>query len=315
VGPDEFKARLDAALVSYDATSPRSLQTELGFSDLACPERARRRLAGVPPSSEPSRWAAQVGSAIHIYVARAAAVGFRNAVVEPELPCLLPSGITVVGHPDLILKDEPSCNDCKTVNGPGALALKARHGPEEKEIEQVSLGYEAGMQNELIDTAGGIVRLFWRDRSGESDETVVWQERFDYAWVEKADTFYTDARYAATHNEEARKEPHWSWCRQFCEHFGDCRGDAVFGNELTDPELLRTVEEHFEAKREKKYWTDLYDALRDVLVERLDPKTPGDDMRTYGAGHLRTRKSWINGSAGKRGSWRVETDEREEASI
>lgn len=303
--PEEFAARLDTALVMHDATRDRSMQTNLGFSDLRCHERARRKLAGVPPSDEPSRWAAQVGTALHGLWAEALdpADGmpkvFPGMLVERELSVTLPSGLVVTGHPDGINPDEPSCNDGKSVNGPGALALRRRHGPEDDQIAQVTLGFEAARQAGIITHDQGIVRIFWRDRSGKSDETVVWQAPFDRAWLDYADRFYEDVLYAHSQDEEAMKDPHWSWCEQWCEHFTGCRGGrGAFGGDVDDDVLAQAARDAYEAKQLADYYADEYEAAWDVLGDLWHGVTPGDKIPTFNVGGIRARRSWVNSGDG-----------------
>jgi hypothetical protein len=319
--PEQFRDRMREALTTADMVSARSLQTAPGFSDLACREKIRRKLLGVPPSSEPDRWAAIVGKAVHRVVAEAAPYGFPNVKVEPELSCRLPSGIVVVGHPDQIDPDEPSCSDANSVSGPGEVLLKEKNGPAERELMQVSLGYLAAYQAGIIASLDGIVRLFWLDRSGKSSYIAVWQEAFDPAWVDKANVFFSDARYHADHDEEAMKDPHWSWCRQFCDQFDDCRGgDQPQGEWITDPELVQVVLDHYVASREASDSGARKEASREVLIDRLSPRAQGGDARTYKvpgellpAGAfptgLRTRITYLGPTEDRAESHRVETGE------
>jgi hypothetical protein len=300
--PTEYAARLDTSLVLHDATRPRSLQTTLGFSDLVCRERARRKLAGIPPTDEPSRWAAQVGTALHELWAKAVVPDdeylprqFPGALVEQELSVKLPNGLVVTGHPDQLDPDEPSCTDGKSVDSPGALLLKERHGPEDEQIAQVTLGYAAGLQAGILPHDEGIVRLFWKDRSGKSDRTVVWQRPYDPEWLAWAARFYDDVDYAVKQGEEAMRDKHYEWCRVACEHFGGCRGgNAAYGDVIDDDVFNRAARDAHEAKQLLDHATDEYEAAWDVLTPLWRGLDPGDTIPTFIIGGYRTRRSWVN---------------------
>src|SRR5262245_10838247 len=277
------------------------MQTELGFSDLVCRERARRRLAGIPPTDEPSRAAAMNGTALHKQWAEAlsAVPVFPGARVETELTVTLPSGLVVTGHPDIIDGQEPSCTDGKSVYSPGALSLRDRHGPDDDQWAQVTLGYAAAMQAGIIPHDQGVVRIFYRDRSGKSDRTVVKQQRYDPEWLAFADRFYEDVAYAHEQREEAMKDKHWSWCAQFCEHFTGCRGGlAAYGPVIDDDVLVQAARDAYDANVAAKHFEDEYEAAWDVLEDLWHGTTPGDSIPTFDIGGLRARRSWVNSGDG-----------------
>lgn len=316
----EFAARFDTALVMHDVTRPRSMQVELGFSDLTCRERARRKVVGIAPTDEPSRWAAQVGSALHKLWAEALdppapmPKALPGALVEQEFTVKLPSGLVVTGHPDVIDPTEPSCSDGKSVDGPGALSLRERHGPEDDQWAQVTLGYAAAMQAGIIPHDQGIVRIFWRDRSGKSDRTVVKQQQYDPEWLHYADRFYEDVAYAVEVGEEAMRDKHWTWCARWCEHFTGCRGGlAAFGPRIDDDVLVQAARDAYEAKELRDHYDAEREAAWDVLDDLWHGVTPGDKIPTFDIGGMRARRSWVNREDTEDGGyWRREVQPMKE---
>lgn len=304
--PDDYAASYVASLDSYDALRPRSLQAELGVSDIGhCSSKALWLLTGVQPTDAPTGRQAMMGTAAHDLAAKARKAFSPGLLIETELQVTLPSGLVVLpGHADEIDPDEPSVTDLKTVGDEADLIALRRLGSTEQQRFQRHLYYLGAHQAGLV-PAAGTVRNVWMDRAGQADWVYVEQEPFDMGVVHAADRWLSDVLYAAEHGEEVPQEKHYDWCRRFCQFFSHCRAGQTHADlTITDPELITAASLVLEGREGKKAGESLEKSGRKVL-EPLQDSSSGD-MVAFTAGEYRVRWSQVNAVAGA--YWKLSVD-------
>ena len=139
-----LKEQITSVILRAESTSPRSLQGELGASDLSnpCDRYIAYKLMGVPGHNNADPWPAIVGTGIHMWLEQAIdRVGPTNWLTEQELPI----GDQILSHGDLFLINEGWVVDHKSA-GKDRMTEVTKNGPPQKYINQVNiygLGYEA----------------------------------------------------------------------------------------------------------------------------------------------------------------------------
>ena len=121
----EYGIAIDAALKAYMDNSSRSMQAaegRLGPSDIGfCRQKAALMTMGVEPTDSSPKWAAAVGTSIHNYVEAAIKEMFPDWILGSidnlRVTAKLPSGAEISGHPDIVIPNENTVLDIKTVDG------------------------------------------------------------------------------------------------------------------------------------------------------------------------------------------------------
>lgn len=263
--PDDELAELwRIAMLSYDAARPRSLQSDegtLGASDaLGCQHRAVLQISRVPPTDVAEKGAAITGTMLH-ESALPAFAAVTGALIEQDLMLTLPSGAQIPVHPDICWADDESVTDLKTV---ADLNLRRRIGPEDKHRAQVHLYALACLQNGLV-TREPLVRILYVSRENIM-ETFVFSEPFSMEWVQRANDWFEDVRYAVLHGEEGVKDANPNFCRRFCGFVSQCRPPLMDSEgELQNTELRRLVIEGAAATRQRKHFADVEKEAKDQI--------------------------------------------------
>jgi hypothetical protein len=298
---DQFDALFGMALDAADSGRDRSQQTMsgiVGASDtFSCANKVLLMIRQTPWTDTPKTGQAKRGTYLHEGILRDLAASLPQLVIEQEMTAVLPSGLEVRCHPDIVDPDEDSVTDLKTTN---AVDLLRRTGPKPEHIAQVNL-YHLAAQREGLVTPDGIVRLIYVD-SDDLDKRYVWQGEFSADVVGTADEWYRQIVEAHLNGEtEAPKEWPRTKCENYCPYFTLCRGGTV--NEPLAPldsetaELVRII-----AEAEK-------------VIKPLEPVVKQAKKQLAGmagmAGSLRLRSVWTNPSEpklsnGRPGYWRVE---------
>ena len=304
----EYADVLRNELRSWSLTRPRSLQQGVGISDTGiCREQARRKIMAIPKTDSPSEYAAVVGQAIHEVVEAARFMFHPDMILGREVEVNLTAATLLLpGHPDEIDPIEPSVNDVKTVASNDELILVQRMGATPQQRYQRHLYYYGAYSAGLVPYEG-LVRNIWLSRAADTETVLVDQEPFNMAVVHAADEWWSDVTYAVDHNEEAAKDPHWTWCRAYCPWFTGCRGGDNPAEMITDPTMIQEARLHMDAKASRK----LAEGLEAASKRELSILKPADgDIRVYQAGNVRIRWSWINREdLTAHGYWRLETEE------
>src|SRR5690606_10714586 len=196
-------------------------------------------------TEEDPKWAAFTGSALGDRLEFAYSSHFPPAQVQVTLTAVLPSGVTIPGHADVI---DPEIN--------GAIDFKAKDGltgvpwePQRRHCYQVALYVLGAVQAGLL-REGAEGYIVYADRSGHEVRPLVHTVTVDDALLLEIDEWIGDTIYAAQHNEEAPRDMPFDWCRKSCPFFLSCRGDTILGSGLIeDPEVVRAAEVYMEASK------------------------------------------------------------------
>ena len=157
----------------YDASRPRSLQAEPGWSEVGgCRAYLGFRLEQAWHSDVTDTWAAQRGTAIHKYLEMILAdvPGFRTEVTT--------SYRGVPGHADLVHIDDTSVTDWKTTRLVNALLWAS--DPKvlwEKRVQ--AQGYACGLVDAGEVSEDILVRLVVIPVDGSFGDWWAWEEQFD----------------------------------------------------------------------------------------------------------------------------------------
>ena len=186
--PPSTIAELRDVLIAYDASRPRSVQRELGPSELGtpCDQQIARKLTGAPtrPTTAPP-WAPMQGTAMHVLMEDVLAywngrVGRDRWVPEAELQ-ITPD---VIGHGDAYDRDHALVVDWKHVGRTALQKLQRARRAGKPPSEQVSPEYRVqahlyGLGHEMQGRPVRWVRLVLLARSWLYDDSDEWTERYD----------------------------------------------------------------------------------------------------------------------------------------
>lgn len=121
----DYGALVDAAIRASQDNSGRSQQSAAGIigpSDIGfCRQKAALMTKGVPQSDAPPKWSAFVGTALHNEIEAAVKTMFPTWLVgsidKVRVTATLPSGAEISGHPDIVIPEDNTVLDIKTVDG------------------------------------------------------------------------------------------------------------------------------------------------------------------------------------------------------
>jgi hypothetical protein len=239
---------------AYGLADPRSVQSRegiLGPSDLGfCRQKAALTTRGVPDSDEKSIAAAQIGTAIHRYVAKAFAASHPDWIVEGDkVTATFPSGATVAGTPDIIAPDWNAVVDVKTVDG---FSWVKREGTSLNHKMQRYTYATGAIQEGLLDGAKTVwVCNLYIDRSGKEPEPYFTFEEYDPTFIHEIDSWIQDVIYAVKTGEDASRDIPAPVCEQICEKFTVCRGSLEVhdgGELISDKGLIHAIEMYIEGR-------------------------------------------------------------------
>lgn len=266
---DLMGQQLRSAFREWSASRPRHQQTldfRLGVSDVgSCREYARLLTIETAFTDDRSYWAADVGTAVHTLADEAITAKWPDeALVGRTVTVSMPSGLEITGHPDVLLPK--TVVDFKTKDG---IRSVARQGPTDQQWTQVML-YALGAVQEgyYRSDSPPRVAIAFLDRSGATDDVVVWERDYDPLVIAAADEWLSDVVYAVQNDQPASKDKPYSWCEGWCEYFSVCRGEemAPDGGLLTDPEILSAVEMSVLGKQLAKEGKELQDEAKAALL-------------------------------------------------
>lgn len=257
----DYAALVDAALISYMGNSARSMQADqgrLGPSDIGfCRQKAALMVKGIEATDAPPKWAAAVGTAVHNYVEAAIKGMFPTWLVgsidKINVTATLPSGAAISGHPDIVIPEDNTILDIKTVDG---FAWVKREGTSQNHKFQRHLYALGAAQAGMFDDSKPIyVGNIYFDRSGKEPHPIAIVEELDPTLTIEIDAWVTDVIYAVKNSEDASRDIPAAVCERICSHFTACRGalENHDGGELIeDLELLAAVDMYTEARDMEK---------------------------------------------------------------
>lgn len=255
----KIAGEISDALAAFMAESPRSKQSAdgiLGPSDIGfCRQKAVLTIKQIPETDNPPRWSAAVGTAIHNYVEQALKDRWPSWMVGSvdgvETTTLLPSGVEIKGHPDVIVPNDNLVLDIKTVDG---FAWVRRQGTSLQHKYQRHLYAMGLVQMGILSEKNLLVGNIYLDRSGKEPNPYIIIEEFDPTLTAEIDSWIDDVIYAVKHNEDSSRDVAPPVCERICSHFTYCRGglpdyDAEM---IEDDELIHAVEMYVQARDMEK---------------------------------------------------------------
>lgn len=274
----EIQTVLSTALKAASDSTPRSVQSaegRLGPSDIGwCRAKAALMTKGVSKTDSRPTAAANIGTAIHTYMAEALRPIFPEWIIEEaRVTATLPNGSEIAGTPDIIVPEWNAILDIKTVDG---FEKVKRFGTSQNHKYQRHLYALGAIQAGLIDGDQTVyVGNVYIDRSGEETEPYVVFEEMDPLLTDEITQWVDDVIYAVTHNEDASRDVAAPVCERICEFYTVCRGDLpVSENEVIDtPEIQQAVTMYVEgrdletkAKRMKEQAKSLLTGLNGIAA-------------------------------------------------
>jgi hypothetical protein len=249
---------LAASIKAYGEGSDRSMQSAAGVmgpSDLGfCQQKAVLMTKGVEQSDSTSIAAAQIGTAVHAYVAEALRFMFPNWTIDAErVTATFPSGAQISGTPDIIAPDFNAVIDVKTVDG---FEWVKREGTSRNHRWQRHTYTMGAIQAGLLDPDQPLyVGNLYIDRSGKEPEPLFLFEEFDPSLTAEIDQWIGDVQYAVMHKEDGMREIPAPVCEKICSYFTVCRGGLEVhegGEMIEDPERLAAVAMFVEGRELEK---------------------------------------------------------------
>ena len=245
----------------YDATRPRSLQAEPGWSEVGgCRAYLGFRLEGAWHSDDTDTWAAQRGTAIHKYLEMVLAdlPGFRTEVTT------FYRGIP--GHADLVHIDDTSVTDWKTTRLVNSRLWAS--SPEilwEKRVQ--AQGYACGLVDAGELSEDILVRLVVIPVDGGFGDWWAWEEQFDRSIADWGADRLEDVRTRQAAGEWLQKDKPYAWCRDWCPFFSVCRGgdDPTAAETITDAELAAAIAKYGEINAELRVLEKAKESLVPVI--------------------------------------------------
>lgn len=230
----------------YDASRPRSLQDEPGWSEVGgCRAYLGFRLDGAWASDEPDGWGAIRGTAIHKHLETilAGLPGFRTEVTT--------SYRGIPGHADLVLIDDTSVTDWKTTKLSNSKLWAS--SPEvlwEKRVQ--AQGYACGLVDAGELSEDITVRLVVIPVDGTFDDWWMHEEPFDRPVADWGADRLDRVRQGQAAGQHLAKDKPYAYCREWCKFFSLCRGqdDPAAAEQITDPELVAAIAAYGEATQQ-----------------------------------------------------------------
>lgn len=243
---DTLEQEFTDRILSAGHNTARGAQSKagiLGPSDLGfCRAKAVHMTRQAPRDERPA-WAAQVGTAVHAYLAGILTGYMDGWDFDPgPLTATFPSGAEVTGTPDAIGPN--TLIDFKTVDG---LSYVKQHGPSQNHRYQRHTYALAALQAGLFDADDPIlVGNLYLDRSGKEPRPYLALEAFDPTLTDEIDSWIGDVIYAVQHSEDPQRDVPAPVCQAIgCEFYAHCRGDlpiAGGGDFISDTETVQAID-------------------------------------------------------------------------
>jgi hypothetical protein len=181
--PGLLSLELQHIIAERIESAPRSLQAELGPSEVGdpCARRIGHKLAGSPERTQPPKWKATVGTAIHAWLADC--FDANNLAVAAEhlggqerwlIEQRVDVGDGVTGTADLYDRVTATVVDWKSV-GPTMLKGYRKDGPGEQYRRQLHL-YGLGLERAGLPVDA--VMIVFLPRQGELSDGYAWHEAY-----------------------------------------------------------------------------------------------------------------------------------------
>jgi hypothetical protein len=230
---------------AWDAARERSMQKEVGWSDMAgCRAYMGFKVREEWASDDEETWRAVAGTALHAWLSNIRAFALfaldEEAAFDWEVTY---KGVT--GHIDEVTYEPLTVTDYKF---PSVRSARLWDDPDTLEEKFIQVqGYAAGLLEQHPAADDDVtVRLLVCPVDGKFDDWRCYDRPFDREAADTAIIRYEYVKTAVATGEDLPKDkPYW-WCERFCEFFSACRDpqDAEKMAEITDPELATAVERY-----------------------------------------------------------------------
>lgn len=271
----DYGIAIQAALTAFMDNSDRTVQSDegrLGPSDIGfCRQKAALMTRGVEATDSNPKWAAAVGTAVHNYVETALKSMFptwlMGSIDDVTVTATLPSGATISGHPDIVIPEDNTVLDIKTVDG---FQWIKREGTSQQHKYQRHLYAMGCIAAGLFDKTKPVyVGNVYFDRSGKEPVPMVFVEELDPTLTDEIDGWITDVIYAVTNKEDASRDIPSAVCEKICSHFTACRGGLQSndeGDQIVDNDLVSAVEMYVEGRNMEKTAKQMKDEAVSILA-------------------------------------------------
>ena len=272
---NDYGIAIQAALTAHMDNSARTIQSDegrLGPSDIGfCRQKAALMTRGIEATDSNPKWAAAVGTAVHTYVETALKSMFptwlMGSIDDVTVTATLPSGATISGHPDIVIPEDNTVLDIKTVDG---FQWIKREGTSQQHKYQRHLYAMGCIAAGLFDKTKPVyVGNVYFDRSGKEPVPMVFVEELDPTLTDEIDGWITDVIYAVTNKEDASRDIPSAVCEKICSHFTACRGGLQSNNEgdqIVDNDLVSAVEMYVEGRSMEKTAKQMKDEAVSILA-------------------------------------------------
>lgn len=283
----------------WDASRPRSVQAEVGWSEAGgCRSAIGYRLSGTWASDETDGWAATRGTAIHKLMEEVmdGVPGMRTEL-ETRYRGIL-------GHADLVQITKDAVRDWKTTKL--ANSLLWQRDPDVLRQKRIQgHGYAAGLIDDGTLPEDCCVALVVIPVDGGYDDWWMWEEPFDRALADEgADRVeWVAAQLAA--GEPLPKDKHLSFCTSWCPFVSLCRPerDDEQGSEITDPDVAAAIRGYGEVTAEISGLYKIKDAFAGQIrgVTGTTPDGWRVSMTKPGEKKLVLDEEWVRADYAARG--------------
>jgi len=270
---EDMRRALADAIDQFGRSSDRSAQSRAGImgpSDIGfCRNKAALMTRGIEQTDETPINSAQIGTAIHSYLAEAFEwANPDNWLVERKVTALFPSGAEISGTADLIMLDWNAVIDAKTVDGFEWVKREGSSLNHKYQRHTYALG---AIQEGLLDESKPIlVGNLYIDRSGKEKQPLLIIEEFDPTMTVEIDSWIGDVIYAVENNEDAMRDIPAPVCEKICEFYTACRGDLPVGDGgdvIEDPMRIDAVRMFVEGRDLEKQGQQMKKEAGAILID------------------------------------------------
>lgn len=203
---------LTGALIAQDNLRDRSLQTEIGPSQIGgCRRQVYYQLTEKPVLNETESMAAILGTFIHAGIAEAIKREDPfgdNFLIEQKI-----DAFGIPAHTDLYIKDRQLVVDWKTTT-----RKSLRYFPSEQQIMQVQIYAHILKANGEDPKTVSLVTI---PRDGKMEEILVHHEPYDPAKAEAGLKWLDEVKEAAKNKEIPSPEKPKHFCAMYCEWYDE----------------------------------------------------------------------------------------------
>jgi len=258
--PEGLSALIHAAIFTFDAKRPRSIQSRegiIGPSDLGwCRQKTVLTIKGTPQSDSKSVWAAVIGTALGEYVEKSIKDTFPTWLVGSidsiRVTYTSLNGDEISGTPDVVVPEFNLVADLKSKDG---FEWEQRKGSSTSNKYQRHAYAKGLVAAGILDGSRPVfVANVYIDRSGNIEMPLSEVQEMDFGLDDEITQWVEDVKYAVLHNEDASRDIAAPICQKICEFYTVCRGGLPMSDSdvYTDPDILNAVTMYVEGREMAK---------------------------------------------------------------